>query len=77
VRGRGCILIFLLEFFINQINMFLVLLICMNTHSLFCCDKVLTYTSNPDNYESIGVQCDEESAVFCLELLIRVVLQNR
>lgn len=39
--------------------------------------KVLTYTSNPDNYESQGIQCDEESAVFCLELLIRVVLQNR
>ncbi|EDO31538.1 predicted protein, partial [Nematostella vectensis] len=39
--------------------------------------KVLTFTSNPDTYESVGAHCDEEAAGFCLELLIRVVLQNR
>ncbi|KAL9961546.1 hypothetical protein ACROYT_G030504 [Oculina patagonica] len=39
--------------------------------------KVLIYNSSIDNQESMSVPCDEEAAVFFLELLIRVVLQNR
>ncbi|XP_020603212.1 Golgi-specific brefeldin A-resistance guanine nucleotide exchange factor 1-like [Orbicella faveolata] len=40
--------------------------------------KVLIYNSSFDNHESMSAQtCDEEAAVFFLELLIRVVLQNR
>ena len=32
----------------------------------------------PEEQENInGSQCDEDSAVFCFELLVKVVLQNR
>ena len=39
--------------------------------------QVLIYNSSIDNQESMSLPCDEEAAVFFLELLIRVVLQNR
>ena len=39
--------------------------------------KVLTFASNIENQDTIGSSYDEEAAVFFLELLIRVVLQNR
>ncbi|XP_077999496.1 Golgi-specific brefeldin A-resistance guanine nucleotide exchange factor 1-like [Glandiceps talaboti] len=40
--------------------------------------KALTFASSgPETAVSLGIQYDEEAAVFYLELLIRVILQNR